>query len=252
MRRDFVTDLMRCRSAAVPCFALAVWAVSCTSLEKEPWAKTEAGSHGLSLLTGTTAYEAEVRAQGVDGPIAGLSDSTETTLDPKFGVQLEYTYFVLDDFGIGAGGGVRRFDPTSTELFGAGFDADEFQTTHLFLTTRYFLPALGDAKRWRPLVGIDLGYVPEVDLDSTVDYGGGFTQPVHYDGDAYWSLGFRAAFACLLSDALSFEIGSFYEVPLDSSDATFTLDIPGAGSSDVAGEILPSGFVFYVGLAYGF
>ena len=242
---------IRPRAAAL-CLFVAVCAASCASLEREPWAKTKSGEHSLTLLTGTTAYEAEIDVTAEDGPIAGLSDSAESTLDPEFGVQLEYGYFVADDFSLGAAAGARRFDPDSVELFGAGFDGDSFWTTHLYLTSRYFLPAFGDEERWRVYLGLDLGYVPAVDLDATVDYGGGFTQDVSYEGDAFWQVAMRAAIACLLTDRLSVELGSQYEIPLDSSDDTITLDIPGAGTSNVASEILPEGFVFFLALTYGF
>lgn len=238
--------------AALWTLLIALSSASCASLEREPWAKTKQGEHSLGLITGTTAYEADVSVSALDGPIAGASDSTETTLEPQFGVQLEYGYFIADDVSIGAIVGMRRFDPDSVELLGAGFDPDAFNTTHLFLSSRWFLPTFGEEQRWRPYVGLDLGYVPEVNFDARVDYGGGFTQDLEYDGDAYWKLAFRAALACLLTDRLSFEIGSQYELPLDSSDATITLDIPGAGSSNVAGEIEPQGFVFFLGLSYGF
>jgi hypothetical protein len=55
-----------------------------------------------------------------------------------------------------------------------------------------------------------------------------------------------------MTDALSLDFGAIYEFPIDSSDATFTLDIPGAGTSDVDGELSPSGFVFFIGISYYF
>lgn len=238
--------------AAIASMLVALSSASCATLEREPWAKTGQGEHSLTLLTGTTVYEADVEVSGLDGPIAGATDSAETTLDPEFGMQLEYGYFLVDDISIGAIAGVRRFDPDSVELLGVDFDPDAFTTSHFFLASRWFLPAFGDEQRWRPYVGLDLGYVPEVSFDARVDYGGGFTQEVEYDGDAYWKVVFRAALACLLTDRLSVEVGSQYELPLDSSDATITLDIPGAGSSNVAGEIEPAGFVLFVALSYGF
>jgi hypothetical protein len=232
--------------------SLALGLCGCAQLEKEPWSRTAQGSHSLALLTGTALYQAELDVQGQDGPIAGLTDSAESDLQPQFGLQLEYGYFVVDNFSVGAAFGLRRFDPDPVEIFGAGFDGDTFTSTHFFLTTRYYLPPFGAERRWRPLVGLDLGYVPEVSLDATVDYGGGFTEQVQYDGDSFWKLGLRAALACLLTDRLAFEFGAFYELPLSTSDATLTLDIPGAGPSQVSGEIRPSGFVFYLGLSYGF
>lgn len=229
---------------------LGLFVSACATLEEEPWARSSAGHHQLSLLTGTTAYRADVDATGLDGPLTGLSDSDETTLDPKFGVQGEYVYHVTDAIGLGAGAGARIFDPTGLELFGAGMDAHEFTSTHLFLLSRYYLPAFGEEQRWRPYLGLDLGYVPDVSFDATIDYGGGFTEEFHYDGDSYWSLGFRGAIACLLTDALSLELGTFYELPLDTSDAIFTANVPGAGPSDVAGEVSPSGFVFFLALSW--
>jgi hypothetical protein len=223
---------------------------ACSMLEEEPWERSSQGHHQLTVITGTTAYEAELDASGESGPLAGQSDTTESTLDAKFGIQLEYAYHLTQAFALGAGAGVRIFDPEATTLYGASVDPDEYTSTHLFLISRYYLPSFGAEKRWRPYLGLDLGYVPSVDLDVTVDYGGGLTEQVDYDGSSYWSLGMRAALAYLISDALSFELGTFYELPLSTSDATFTVDIPGAGSSDVDGELSPSGFVFFLGLAW--
>lgn len=235
-----------------PRLALAALATSCQTLEHEPWSQVQAGTQSVSAITGWSSYYAEARFEGESGALEGMEDSDRSVLTPQFGAFVDYKHYLSESFALGAYGGVRSFDPEPATVFGAEFDAEAFETIHLFLTSRYFLPPIGQSRRWRPFLGLDLGYIPEVPLDATVDYGGGFTEEVEYDGDDYWTLGFLGAVSYLLRDNLSVEFGAFWEKALDTTDATLTLNVPGAGPARVDGELEPGEWIYFVSLTYYF
>ena len=242
----------RRRFAPRAAIALALLAASCASLEKDPESLTARGRQRIALLAGTTLQEAELSLDGKEGPLTGAYADADPTLSSELDFQLEYSYFLRDDIAVGLAAGARRYDPSAERYFGAELDPDIFWTTQWSAIGRYYLGAFGAERRWRPLVGADLINAPEIDWEATVDYGGGATERVHFEGDSYLALALRAGIAAVLSDDLWLELGTAYEFPLDASEDNITIDPPGAESSKLAADFSPTGFVFYLGLAYAF
>jgi outer membrane protein W len=146
---------------------------------------------------------------------------------------------------------VRAFEPEAGALFSDPVEFEDFQTYHFFLTSRYYL-VIEEEHRIRPFLGLDLGYIPEVKFSATVDYGGGLTQNLNFEGDDYWSLGLVAGASYLLAEKLSLDYGVIYEVALDTSDDRLTLDVPGRGQVETLAELDPSGFIFFAGITMYF
>lgn len=242
----------RPRLAAALAAPLALLLGACTSLERPPQTQTLRGKQRVAVLTGTTLYEADVLVRGEEGPLTNVTDSAKVDLDSQLDFQLEYAYFLRDDFAIGAAAGARRYHSESVQLLGADFEGDVFWTTQWSLISRYFFPAFGAENRWRPLVGADLNYTPKVDLRSTVHHGAESTQSIAIEGDSYLALALRVGLAGLLSERIWFEVGAAYELPLDESQGSFSFEPPDADPSKVVAELEPAGLVFYIGFAYSF
>ena len=218
-------------------------------LTQDPWSAWGAGTHTLGASTGWAVYEAEVELTGTSGPLTGQNGSDPTDLEPRWGAALKYQYLLNDNFALGAIVEARTFDPDPVAPLSASIDGDDYTSLHFLLTSRYYFDGLGATKRWRPYIGLDLGYVPEVDIDATVDYSPlpVPSESITLSGDEYWTLSPLVGLQYLLSDRLSLDFGAFYDFALDSTDDTITLTNVG---STVDGEVTPEGLIFFVGVGY--
>jgi hypothetical protein len=223
-------------------------------LEREPWSAIDAGTVAVGASTGWAVYEADVELSDTSGsPVLGSGTDT-AELDPVFGAAAKLTYFLHPQVSLGAIVERRAFDPDIVRPLASDIDADEYETYHFILSSRFFTTPLGEDRRWKAFGGLDAGYVPYVDLDATVIYAPGFQERVTLEGDGYFTLGVVGGLSYLVADRLSLEIGAFYEWSLDASEDTLTLNIPnGLGGTDanlVDGKVFPEGLIGFIGLTY--
>jgi hypothetical protein len=237
---------------------LALSASGCAAVQRplaaEPWSAVGRGTHAVGLSTGWAIYEAEVELTDTSGT-PNLGSGTDTAdLDPVFGAAAKYQYFIGPQVAFGAIVERRAFDPDVVRPLASDIDGDDYTTYHFLLTSRFFTAPLGEDRRWKAFAGLDLGYVPYVDLDATVVYAPGFQQRVTLEGDDYLTAGVVAGLSYLLADRLSLELGAFYEWSLDASEDTLTLDVPnGLGGTDpnsIDGKVFPEGLIGFIGLTY--
>ncbi|MFT7667463.1 MAG: outer membrane protein W [Planctomycetota bacterium] len=221
---------------------------------KEPWSEFGEGATVIGASTGWSFYQGKVKAAGKSGVLTGDSGSDTTTLTPNYGVALKMHHMLTDKFALGAIVEYRSFSPDSLKPLSATLTAEDFETLHLILSSRYFFDAFDTASRWRPLIGLDLSYVPEVDLgDVDVAYPASTSLPnerVSIVGSEYWGLGGLAGLQYLISENTLFDIGLFYEYALSTSDATVSFQSLGGAQADMA--LRAQGLIFYFGLSYSF
>lgn len=233
---------------------------SCAStLNSEPWSMIGEGSESITVSSGWSDYEAELKMHQDPGDSLGLGAEAEgtgtSTLEPQYGGALTYSRFLSDDVKVGVGIEYRNFDPGPVTPISSEMDGDAFGTTHYMLSSTYYLDPRGEDLRMRPFVGLMLGYVPEVPLDVTVTYAPGWTEETSLVGDEYWSLGMQLGASYLVRDDVTFDFGLLYEVALDSSDGSATLnDVPppfppGTGLP-LDGEVSPGGLIFFFGVTW--
>ena len=110
----------------------------------------------------------------------------------------------------------------------------------------------GPGKRWRPFVGIDLGYVPDVDLgDVRVNYPGGIpSETVSATGSAYFTIAPVVGASFLWSDSITVDMGAFYEWPLGESEESVRFENLGGAEADVRVE--PEGLIVAAGVTWHF
>jgi len=229
---------------------------SCQPLQHDAWSQIGKGSNELVVSSGWSVYEARVEVEGQDGALTGESGADTTELDPNFGAGLRYSHFLTDSWSLGLLLEYRSFDADPVMPIAAVIDAEDYESTHIILANRFYGNTFGDEDRWRVLAGIDLGYIPEVELDATVDYGPGGTEDISVEGDEYFTFGALLGLSYLLQDNLAMSFGAFYEHPLDSSDDSVVLNVPvpGVGTvpSRLDAEVHPDGFIGFVSLSYFF
>jgi hypothetical protein len=223
-------------------------------LEREPWSTVDNGTVAVGASTGWAVYEADVELSDTSGsPVLG-SGSDTAELDPVFGAAAKLTYFLHPQVSFGGIVERRAFDPDIVRPLSSDIDADDYETYHFILSSRFFTTPLGEDRRWKAFGGLDLGWVPYVDLDATVIYAPGFQERVTLEGDDYFTFGVVGGLSYLVADRLSLEIGAFYEWSIDASSDTLTLNIPnGLGGTDanlVDGEVFPEGLIGFIGLTY--
>ena len=238
---------------------LALGLASCSSpLLHEPWSQVGPGTNAFGLSSGWSLYRAEVEATGRSGALApgGVPEEGSDTSDlqPVFGAAGKWQHFVTDRFALGTILEVRRFDPEAASPLSATLEPDAFTTVHLLATSRYYFAPLASNARWRPFVGLDLGFVPEVDLEGVrVRYPSSSGLPdetVDVSGDAYWTIAPVVGVSYLLSDRMSLELGGFYEWSLDPSEGRLRLANLGGAEADV--EVWPEGLIVFAGLTWYF
>lgn len=228
---------------------------SCTTLEKEPWADIGKGSHQLGVSTGWAVYQADVLAEGKSGVLKGQAGKDTVDLIPRFGAALKYSYYVTDHLALGGIAELRSFDPDGPiKPLSANLSAHPFETVHLILSSRWWFDPIKQAPRFKPFVGLDVAWVPEVDLGSvTVNYppGSGIpSEKVKAKGSDYWTIAPVVGASYLLKDWWSLDFGAFYEFPLTQSEETLTFKNLGGAQSDVFVE--PQGLIGFVGFSFFF
>ena len=255
-----------------PCLlALALaFLCSCNSIIKPDarWADDVTGTQLVGVSSGWAFVESDVTLENGEGPLAdpvlGGNDrgASTTDLDPVFGIGLKYLYYLSHNWSISGVYEHRIFDPDSTRPLEADVDLDEFGTNHFILGLRYTLNARG---RWRPYFAIQLGYVPEVSADGTVDYGDSFAslgfsdiqEEISLNGSDFFTLGLVAGASYLLRDNLSFDASIFYETTLNDTEDTLELTpTPGTGilgeTTTYDGSLNEEGVYLAFGLSWYF
>ncbi len=232
---------------------------SCQALKHEAWSQTGKGTHTVGVSSGWAFYEADVDLTDVgndsddafgDAPDLG-SGSDTSNLQPIFGTALKYSYFVHDNVALGGLVEYRVFDAGKVAPLESEIEPDEYSTWHFLLTSRFFTNPFGHEDRLRLFGGLDLGYIPKVDLDATVTYAPGLSERLQLQGDEYFTLGAVAGGSMLVTDNISLEFGAFYEWAIDSSDDTLILNVPntagGTTPNTIEGEVSPFGLIFFAG-----
>ena len=238
--------------AIAGCLSLAL--VSCQSLEHEAWSQVGKGSQEFVISSGWASYEALVNIDGQDGALTGTSGSDSTDLEPNFGLGLRYSYFLTNSWSLGLLFEYRSFNADPVMPIAAEIDADDYTSSHFILANRFYGNTFGEEDRWRVLAGIDLGFIPKVELDATVNYAPGLSEDISVEGDSYWTIGGLLGLSYLMTDNVAISFGTFYEFPLDSSDDSVTLNVPVPGvgviPSNVDAQVKPDGFIGFVSLSY--
>jgi len=233
---------------------IALFLGSCASLEQEPWENFKQGTTMAGASTGWAVYEAKLDTAVVSGPFTGAADTATTDLAPNYGLALKAHHFVTDNLALGAIFEYRSFDPdpvTPIPAIGSTLTAGDFETYHYIASSRYYFPAFSASKRWKPYAGLDLAYIPEVNLGSVaIDYHGAApNQSVNVKGNEYWTLGLVLGATYLLSDNMTLDLGAFYEHPLTTSDASVNMSNAGTVANV---EVSPRGLIGFVGFSYSF
>jgi hypothetical protein len=221
------------------------------------WAPV-AGRHALGLSTGWAIFEADVELTDLDGALGGGSGQDDSKLDPVWGGAAKYNYFFTENFALGAIAELRTFDASLIRPLASDISPDEYTSLHLLLSGRVYSDPLSFARRFKLFGGVDLGYVPGIDLEAEVLYSPQYRQTIALEGDDFFTLSVVAGTSMWVGDWLgtdaSFELGAFYETALDSTDDELTLLIPnglgGLTPNDVAGEVVPQGVIFFAGLTF--
>ncbi|MFT7485629.1 MAG: outer membrane protein W [Candidatus Paceibacteria bacterium] len=238
--------------------ALLLGASSCATIEAgssgEPWESFGKGTTTVGVSTGWAFYGASAEAAGQTGVLEGDEGSDTTTLTPNYGGALSVRHMVTDHLSLGGIFEVRSFDPDSLSPLSAELEADDFETYHYILSSRYFFDGMGESGRWRPFVGLDLSYIPDVDLgEVTVTYPASSGLPqesVGVVGSDYWALAGVLGMSYQINDDWSFDTGAFYEYALTTSDASIEFQSLAGAQADMA--LRPEGLVLFGGLTFGF
>lgn len=261
--KSLTTDAMKAKTPLLAALSLLLSAAAgckAPDLEQAPWTYAQAGGNALGASTGWAFYEAEAEIKGTGGALVGASSSDTIDLEPRYGGAIKYQHFFTDNFSLGAIAEFRRFDPDEAN-FGlvpgstTSIQGDEFTTYHFLIAGRFFFDPMGSEGRWRPFVGLDLGYVPDVELDADVVLAPGLPPgKLELEGDEFYTLAPVVGVSYLWSDHLSFDFGAFYEFALDSTDDSGSLDVPvpgvGVVPSGFDAELEPEGLIVFAGLTY--
>lgn len=243
---------------------------SCAVIQKDiQFEEDFTGKNTFGISTGWAFVEADVDLSDGTGPLAnpvlGGSDvgSSSTDLDPVFGLGLKYFRYITNNWVLGFIYEYRIFDPESTRPLNADVDIDDFGTNHFIIDGRYQFDPVDRAKRLRPFVGVQLGYVPGIDADGTVSYepvsalGLPATQEkINLNGDGFFTLGFVAGASYLIRENMTFDVGAFYEYALSPTEDVLVLDpydVPPLDQpSSYNGELLESGLYLTFGVSWIF
>lgn len=237
---------------------------SCTTLEsgiqhlpghqeslQDPWSAVKAGQTSAGFSTGWAFYGAEAEAEGtINGNFESGTDST--TLTPRYGGALKVNHYFTDDFSLGFIYEHRNFEADPVSPLSASLVSEPFSTNHFLLSSRYWLAPTGNQKRWRPFIGLDLGYVPEVDFGEVyVDYPSPVQdETIQIVGSSYWTLGIVGGASYMIKPGLSLDVGAFYEWAITPGEDTLILNNLGGSPVDV--EVWPSGLIISGGLSWYF
>lgn len=237
---------------------VASWCCGCLSinapLEGDPWEQFGQGTTVIGASTGWAFYQGKAKAAGTSGVLTGDTGTDTAELEPNYGGAIKMHHMVTDHIALGGIVEYRSFDPESLMPLSATLTAEDFETWHFILSSRYFFDGLGATKSWRPFLGLDLSYIPEVALGSVnVDYPASSGIPdeqINVTGSDYWAIGGVAGFSYQVYDDLAFDVGAFYEYSLNTSDASVRFNNLGGATADMA--LRPQGLIFFMGLTYAF
>ncbi|MEM8709338.1 MAG: hypothetical protein AAGG01_00185 [Planctomycetota bacterium] len=250
--------------------AVVACLTSCNLIQKDiAFEEDFTGKHVFGVSSGWAFVEADVDLSNGTGPLAnpviGGSDvgSSTTDLEPVFGLGLKYFHYITNNWLLGIILEHRIFDPEPTRPLSADVDIDDFGTNHIIIDGRYQFDPIDRAKRLRPFVGIQLGFVPEVNADGEVRYEPisalglpATTENIELNGDAFFTLGFVAGASYLVRENMTFDFGAFYEFALNPTEDTLVLDPYDGGplgdASEYDGELLESGLYLTAGLSWFF
>lgn len=227
------------------------------------------GKNVFAVSSGWAFVEAAVDLENGTGPLAdpsiGGSDvgDSRADLEPVFGLGLRYSHYITHNWLIGLLYEYRIFDPESTRPLSADVDIDDFGTHHFILDTRYQFDTVDKAKRLRPYVGVQLGFVPGIDADGTVSYEAvnslglpATSERINLDGDSFFTLGFVAGASYLIRENMTFDFGAFYEYALNPTSDQLVLDpydVPPLDQpSTYDGELLERGLYLAFGVSWIF
>lgn len=234
------------------------------------WPEDMTGKNVVGVSSGWAFAQADVDLSNGRGPLAdpilGGSDvgSSTTDLDPVFGIGLKFQRYLTNNWILGLIYEYRIFDPESTRPLSADVDIDDFGTNHFILDARYQFNPIDKAERFRPFVGVQLGYVPEVRADGETRYDpvgplgiSATREELSLEGDAFFTLGFVAGGSYLLRDSMTLDFGIFYEYALNPTEDELVLqpfpnNPPLDGPSSYDGELLESGVYLTAGLSWVF
>ncbi len=222
-----------------------------SDLEHEPYSQFGKGAVTVGASTGWAFYEAKAEAGGLSGVLQGKQGSDTTKLTPNYGGALKLHYMVTDNLALGGILEYRSFAPETISPLDAALTAGDFETLHFIASSRYFLSPFGHEQRWRPFVGFDLSYVPEVPLGSVdVNYAPNPipNERVNVTGSAYWAVGFVGGAQYLLSDNMTFDMGAFWEQAITPGEATVAFQ--NLGGAEAKLELWPRGLIVFFGLTY--
>jgi hypothetical protein len=252
------------RSIVMAITLLAGLCASCASiksinapLEGPAWENFGEGTTTLGLSSGWAFAEGVARASGQSGVLEGETGTDTAALTPRYGGGLKLSHMITDSFGLGAVLEYRSFTPDPLSPLSATLTAGDFETLQFVASMRYFLEGWGETKSWRPFLGLDLSYVPEVDLGAVdVNYpvsDSGDDIPdetVNVSGTGYWTLAPVVGFSYLVYDNLAFDIGAFYEYAITPSQATVEFQNLNGATAEMA--LRPRGLFLSAGLTYAF
>lgn len=240
--------------------ALLASLCSCkTTLHHEPWSQINKGTTSLGASTGWAIYEADVSVQGKNGVLApggvGEVGSDGSDLTPNYGGAIKLNHFITDRISLGGIVELRSFDvddpimPLTAEL-----EADEFETWHFLLSSRYWFDPVALDDRVKPFFGIDLGYIPDVQFDRiNVTYPASTGIPsetISAEGSEYWTIAPVVGFSYLLYDNVTLDFGAFYEFPLTESEAT--ISFPNLGGAEADARVEARGLIAACGISIFF
>lgn len=249
----------RARGKGAP---LAWWLLALSSssacrfppLQDEPWSHAGPGTHVLAGGAGFGWADFDMRVEGVGGFLDGMVGTDSGDLQPEAGGRIAYQYVVSERFRIGAAAEVRHIEAEPVAPLGIGailpqLQAQDFTTLHLMLQPRWYSDPLPQAPRWKLFCGADLAWIPDVELDATIVYGGGVFEPTHFDGDDYFTVAPVLGASYLVTDRWTLDFGALYEVSLgDTADDLRLLIV----NSDVRSNVTHEGLILFWNLSFHF
>jgi outer membrane protein W len=238
--------------------AAALLGAGCSSigqpLTAEPYSEFSAGALVAGVSTGASFNTVEAEAAGQSGVLEGQTGTDEGDLKNKYGGTLKLSYMFTDNLQVGGAVKIVHAEADPLSPLSATLTAEPFDAYTLIMSSRYFFDPIGESRRWRPYVGIDLGYSLGADLGSVrVDYPASSGIPTEYEdieGSSYWTLGALAGISYLVTDNLSLDMAAVYDRSITSAEGTTVYDNIGGATADVALD--QESFILGIGLSYAF
>lgn len=231
---------------------LGLGACQAPTLRHAPWSQIGQGTATVGASTGWAFYEANIAASGQSGVLAGEEGDDDVALTPNYGGALKASYFVADNLALGGIVELRSFDPDPAMPLSAELVADDFETIHWLITSRYFFDPFGASLRWKPYIGLDFSYIDEVDFGSvTVNYPAPFpSEEIDILAGSYTTFSPLVGASYLWTDTSTIDFGAFYEITDKPGQTTLTFPNLGNSTADVLVE--PEGLIVFFGMTFYF